>query len=77
MLDPDDEGNVTVRNVKNHSPTNDVSHPRKTESSATPCENLKSHKKLSSGPYNDHPLEALKMYFFRGVFFSEIGVLTH
>jgi len=37
------------------------------------CENLKSHKQISSGFCNNHPLEALKMYFFR-VVFSEIGV---
>jgi len=32
------------------------------------CENLKSHKKISSGFYNDRPLEALEMYFFRAFF---------
>lgn len=37
------------------------------------CENLESHKKISSSFYNDHPLEALKMYFFRAAF-SEIDV---
>jgi len=35
VLDPDDEGIVTLQNVKNHLPTDDVSHPRRTESSAT------------------------------------------
>jgi hypothetical protein len=37
LIDPEDEGNMILQNVRNHSPESIMSHPRRLESSKSSC----------------------------------------